>query len=54
MPVLPSFAAVPVLPRIEHDTPPQLLALSLAILLRYHKNSSTVLDKMEEEGVNQL
>jgi hypothetical protein len=52
MPVLPSFAAVPILLRIEHDTRPQLLALSLAILLRYHKNRSTVPDDMEEEGIN--
>ena len=52
MPVLPSFAAVPVLLRIEHDTRPQLLALSLAILLRYHENCSTVLDDIEVEGIN--
>ena len=54
MPVLSSFAAVPVLLRIEHDTRPQLLALSLAILLRYRKNRSTVPDDMEEEGINKL
>ena len=51
---LSSFAAMPILLRIEHNTHPQLLALSLAILLYYRKTYSTVPDDIEEESINSL